>query len=328
MAGNIEITSRIVKRIPLDRLMDLKVDYAFKQLFGNEPNQEITIVFLNAVLKRTGQDRITGISFTNLEAGGEYAEDKQSRLDLLVVTEKGEWINVEIQFNNQYDMVARSLFYWASVYRNQMRKKMAYRELNPVITVNLMNFNLFHQTDSFHTTFCLYEQEKRFRLTDMMEMHFVEMPKLIRAWKEGKLDPRDDVLARWLLLLGIVDQRNGEIYDDILKELEEIAMKDESLHQAFESWESLSRSPEEIYAYESRLKRILDEEAVVREAELRGEERGEKRGEKKGAEKGEKRTLRKMARYMLSNGIEAEKVAEETGLKLQEVLEIQAETHN
>src|SRR5699024_12068468 len=86
-----------------NRLMKFKIDYAFQQLFGNEENKYITIINLNAILKRTGRDRITDISFTNSEAGGEYDGDKQSRLDLLVITEAQEWINVEIQFTNQYD---------------------------------------------------------------------------------------------------------------------------------------------------------------------------------------------------------------------------------
>lgn len=41
--------TRLLKRIPLKRLMDLKVDYAFKQLFGNEKNKNITKVsFVNS----------------------------------------------------------------------------------------------------------------------------------------------------------------------------------------------------------------------------------------------------------------------------------------
>src|SRR5690625_3253518 len=111
-----------LKRLPLESLMDLKIDFAFKQLFGVEKNKDITVVFLNAILQRTGRERIKDISFTNIEAGGEYEDDKQSRLDLLVVTEADEWINVEIQFSNQYDMVKRSIYYWSGVYRKQLQK--------------------------------------------------------------------------------------------------------------------------------------------------------------------------------------------------------------
>lgn len=264
--------SRVLKRIPLERLMDLKVDYAFKQLFGSERNKDITVVFLNAVLGRTGRERIKDISFSNTEAGGEYEQDKQSRLDLVVVTDAGDWINVEIQFSNQFDMINRSIYYWAGLFREPMKRRMSYRELRPVIAINLLNFSIFNQTEKYHTTYHLYEDEEQFKLTDIMEFHFIEMSKLITAWKEEKLNPWDDILARWLLLLGIVDQRNGKVYDDIFKELEEIAMQDETLHSAFQSWETLSGTPEEMIAYQARLKRVMDEEAAIREAELRKQE--------------------------------------------------------
>src|SRR5699024_12117986 len=95
-------SSKLLKRISLKRLMDLKVDYAYKQLFGNEKNKHITVIFLNAILQKTGRNRITDISFQNIETGGEYVDDKVSRLDLLVLTDANEWINVEIQFSNEY----------------------------------------------------------------------------------------------------------------------------------------------------------------------------------------------------------------------------------
>src|SRR5699024_1939310 len=107
--------TKLLKRIPLENLMDFKIDYAFKQFFGNEKNKKITVVFLNAILGQTGRDRIKDISFRNTEVVGEYEGDKQSRLDLLVVTDADEWINVEIQFTNKFDMIKRSIYYWSEI---------------------------------------------------------------------------------------------------------------------------------------------------------------------------------------------------------------------
>ncbi|WP_245976687.1 Rpn family recombination-promoting nuclease/putative transposase [Oceanobacillus arenosus] len=250
--------TKILKRIPLEKLMDLKVDYAFKQLFGNEKNKEITVVFLNAILQRTGRERIKDISFSNTEAGGEFDGDKRSRMDLLVTTDADEQINVEIQFTNKYDMVKRSIYYWAGIYRSTMQKGKTYQELRPVIAINIMNFNLFGETTRFHTIYHLYEDEEKFQLTNVIEFHFIEMAKLIKDWKDDKLDPWNDVLARWLLLLGMVDGRNHRAYEDIYRELEEIAMQDEQLKSAIHRWEELSMTHEQYVAYESRLKEVID----------------------------------------------------------------------
>jgi len=150
------------------------------------------------------------------------------------------------------------------------------------------------------------------------------MSKLMKDWKAERLDPINDVLARWLLMLGMVDRRNGKVYDDIYKELEAIAMKDETLYSALQSWEKLSATPEEYQAYESRVKRILDEEAARREAELEvqeAEQRGEERGEKIGAKKANEAT----ARRLLAKGLEVRDIVEVTGLDEERVIEIQRE---
>lgn len=198
---------KLLKTIELDKLMDLKIDFAFKQLFGSEKNKAITIVFLNAILQRTNRGTIKNITFENIEVGGTHKEAKQARLDILAVTDHNDRINIEIQFTNKYDMVKRSIYYWSEVYLSPFEKGMTYKNLHPVIAINIMNFNLFDETNRFHTTYHLHEDTEKFKLTDVMEFHFIEMPKLIKDWQAGKLNPWDDVLARWLLLIGMVDRR-------------------------------------------------------------------------------------------------------------------------
>src|SRR5699024_2129300 len=114
--SNKQNRTMLLKRIPLNRLMDLKVDYAFKQLLGNEKNKDITIVFLNAKLQRTERKQNKDMSFANTKTSDEYVDYKVSRLDLIVVTNAKEWINVEIQYSNKYDMIESSVFYWSRTY--------------------------------------------------------------------------------------------------------------------------------------------------------------------------------------------------------------------
>src|SRR5699024_9231237 len=64
------------------------------------------------------------------------------------------------------------------------------------------------------------------------------------------------------------------VYDDIYKELEALAMNDERIREAFETWEELSRTPDEKIAYESRLKTIIDAEARLADARSMGENEG------------------------------------------------------
>ena len=81
-------------------LMDLKIDFAFKALFGSPGSEPILIAFLNAALKRSGGNAITSVDLLNPELGPRYLDDKKSILDIHARTEDGTRINIEIQLTN------------------------------------------------------------------------------------------------------------------------------------------------------------------------------------------------------------------------------------
>jgi predicted transposase/invertase (TIGR01784 family) len=110
--------------------------------------------------------------------------------------------------------------------------------------------------------------------------------------------------------------RKGKIHDDIFKELEEIAMKDKNLRTAFQSWGEMSDTQKEALAYEARMKKVLDEGAAVREAELR---------EARAWELGREKVRKEIARRLLANKTDVKTVAEVTDLPEERVLEIQKE---
>lgn len=70
-------------------------------------------------------------------------------------------------------------------------------------------------------------------------------------------------------MLGMVDCDKHKVYEDILNELKPIVRKDEILCEAFSNWKKFSEILEEQLAYEARLKQVLDDEAAIRESELR-----------------------------------------------------------
>ena len=89
-------TRGAVKLVKEHPLMDPKNDLAFKLLFGQPRSAEMLMAFLNALLYRTGADKITAIEFANSEFAGDHKEDRGSRLDVYVRTDAGEHINIEM----------------------------------------------------------------------------------------------------------------------------------------------------------------------------------------------------------------------------------------
>ena len=60
-------------------LLDPKMDFVFKNIFGSEKNPNILISFLNATLKP--KDLITSVEIKNTDLNKDYIEDKFSKLE-------------------------------------------------------------------------------------------------------------------------------------------------------------------------------------------------------------------------------------------------------
>ena len=218
-----------------------------------------------------------------------------------------------MQLSNQNDMMKRTLFYWSRLYIDQLEKGKGYHRLLPTITINICNFTLFTDTKAYHSTYHLYDhnQQRLAARDDVLEIHFIEMNKFFAAWHADELNVLEDILVRWLLLLGMVDARKHKVYEDIYKELEELAMKDDRLIDAFTAWESLSKTQEEIIAYHSRLKVLIDEEAKLDYAEYKGIQ--------KGREEGKKELLEQLIIKMIANGSDNEAIQKLTDAPIVEI---------
>ncbi len=284
-------------------LMDLKIDFAFKALFGSPGSEPILIAFLNAALRRSGGNSITSVDLISPELGPRYLDDKKSILDIHARTEDGTRINIEIQLTNRQNMEKRTLYYWSCIFSDQMQRGMSYSELAQTITINILNFRYVRATEAYHTTFHLYEDTDQFLLTDVQEIHFMEIPKLLTNWRKRTVSHHEDRLVRWLLLLEAADD------DEIRNELETIAKEDPIMKEAFEKWEDISRDPQALAEYHSRRMAILDEAAAIREAELR-------------EQRARKETIRDIAKRMLDADQPIDTILKFTGLTMGEIEEI------
>ncbi len=80
-------------------LLDPKVDFVFKNIFGSEKNPKILISFLNATLKP--KKKIVSVEIKGTDIAKQFVEDKYSRLDIKATTSNNEIINIEIQLKNE-----------------------------------------------------------------------------------------------------------------------------------------------------------------------------------------------------------------------------------
>jgi len=254
-------------------LVNLRIDFAFKQLFGTNGNEDILVAFLNAILKDYLESPIVSLQLEDPHLHREYEEDKLSILDISTTLNTGTKVNVEIQLNNNHDMIKRSLYYWGRLYTSQLQKGMPYSSLHKTITINLLNFVMFPEYEAFHTTGILWNQQQQKLLSDDIEVHIVEIPKLLQQWREEKVNPWEDSFVRWLLLLPANEDEH------LTQTLEDIAMnQDPILQKAMNNWERMSQDSSFRQAYEAREKALMDEAAKFAHARNEGKKEGIQQG--------------------------------------------------
>ncbi|HDX9614809.1 TPA: PD-(D/E)XK nuclease family transposase [Bacillus toyonensis] len=278
-----------------NKLVNLRVDFAFKQLFGVKGNEELLTSFLNAILHESLSSPIQTLQIEDPHLHQEYENDK---LSILATLDNGTKVNIEIQVRNTQDMVKRSLYYWSKLYTSQIEKGMPYRSLRKTIAINLLDFRLFPQFEDIQTTGQLWSRQQQQVLLDDLEIHFIEIPKLLQQWREEKINPWENAFARWLLLLP------AHADEHLTHTLEEIAMnQDPMLQKAMNKWEDMSQNSSFRLQYEAREKVLFDEQAKLAHA----------REEGKLAERAQ------LIHGMHKNGMPVEDIAKFTGLRVEDI---------
>ncbi|PEF33227.1 hypothetical protein CON72_26320 [Bacillus wiedmannii] len=154
-------------------------------------------------------------------------------------------------------------------------------------------------------------------LIEDMEIHVIEIPKLMAQWKDEQVNPWEDSFVRWLLLLSANEDTQ------LTHTLEEIAMnRDPILKDAMQKWEKMSQDPAFRMSYEARQKALIDEASKYKYAEKRGREEGLQEGMEKGKEVGIQEGKIQLIRGMHKNGMDIEDIAKFTNMDMSDIRHI------
>ena len=287
-------------------LLSPKVDFVFKRIFGNEKHPNILISFLNAVMKPI--DPIKSVQIRNSDIEKEHIEDKYSRLDIKAITNKGEHINIEIQVKNEYNMIKRSLYYWSKMFENQIIEGDNYNKLAKTVCINILDFK-YLKNENFHNAYRLKEITTNEELTDTMELHFIEIPKL------RKLDDTEeisDMLEAWV---AFIQSPDSEV-------VEKLEMSKEEIKEAKSELLKMSVDSKDRYMYEKRKESILEKVSLIESAEQKGIQKGIQKGKQEGLREGAKKEKLEIAKNAINNNLDDNTIQIITGLSLEEIKEL------
>ena len=282
-------------------------DYAFKRLLGSEENKPILQDLLQCILELSS-DEISGLELMDKELTKEELSDKTGILDVKLRLKNGSIIDIEIQSSWNVSFVKRTLFYWAKMYTSDFKAGESYDSLHKCITINIMA-ETFPLNNAVHSLYLLQEKEKHEMLTDVLEIHFLDLQAAKREKEEGQEESKRSKLINWLKFIGTSNKEERAM----------IATTSPVLQLLNEKVNVLSLSPVEKKLYESRMK-LKSDIATISDAQYSaGVEQGKSLGLAEGKSLGLAEGKLAMVKTMLTMGYPLIDICKISGLSQAEV---------
>ena len=271
---------------------NLKNDIIFQTFFARKGNEEFLIDFLNALLNKN----IKNIEITdevNLERLSR--DEKGGRLDLQAKVEDGTIISIEMQLRNEYNFQERTTLYGGKVISRETERGTDYEDINQVIMINILGFNLLDVEDYISKTAIVLDKHREYEVLTGMKWYFIELPKF------RKQNPdMDEKINQWLVFI-----------DDYNKELVKVAeKKNETLKKARIEMNYLTGDAEVRRLAELREKWEMDRISAINHAT------------RVGKEEGAKEKAIQIAKEMLNESISVETIMKLTKLSKEEIEKI------
>ena len=227
------------------QLLNPKIDYVFKRIFGRVGNEEITTALIQAITKTKISDLKLDNS-TILER--DIIDDKIGILDIKGKIDNNINCNIEMQVADRKNAEKRIMFYWSKEYAGSIKKGQDYNKLEKTICILIIDYELkkLEKIPKYITKWNIREEDYgKFILTDVLELYIIELPKFTRYSGNKKYTKLDE----WIKFIenpGVIDMENTN----------------KEVKKAKEVLEEISQDEHERYLTELREKYILDQKAI------------------------------------------------------------------
>ena len=284
------------RKMDAGRYINPYTDYGFKYLFGTEPNKDITLELVNALLQ--GKEVIKSLTLLPAEQLGDTEEDRRSVFDIYCENEKGDKIIIEMQKADQPWFKDRSVYYSSFPIRSQGEKGKWLFGLKAVYTIGILNFVFDDDKDDteyYHHIVQLMDVEKKEVFYDKLTYIYLEMPKFRKT--EDELVTMAD---KWLYAL--------KYLPELLERPK--ALQERIFSKFFEVAEVAALSKEEYAKYWESEKIFYDNVGAFMAAQA------------KGRAEGAIETNRVNAKKMKAKGYAIDEITEITGLTAEEIAQL------
>ena len=277
-----------------DKYVNLFTDFGFKKIFGEEPNKDILIDFLNALLKAQ-EGKIKDLKYLRGERLSLTESERRAVFDLYCENERGEKFLVELQKAKQKFFKDRMLYYSTFPISQQAERADWNHELRSVYAVAILDF-VFDadkkDANKFRYDVQLSDIETKEVFYDKLTFVYLEMPKFRKPLRE--IESRYE---KWLYVLRHLN-RLQRVPDKLRERIFE---------RVFEVAEIAKFTPAQVRSYEGSLKTYRDLNSSFDTARSEG------------MEKGRKEEKVSSALNAIAMGLSDETIVKITGLSIKEI---------
>ena len=282
---------------PFNALNDCFVRYFFTDKGG----EKVLLDFINAVMISADMKTFKAVEILNPFNLKKHYNDKETIVDVKCITKNGTIVIIEVQLSGNSRFPERILYYWAANYSKLLKKGEEYEDLTPVISINLLNFNLNKKNSTVHSCYMIYDTKNARLLTDHLQIHIIELKKFKFKDNDLKKD-----LNYWL---GFFTNKDMEAY------MSEIVKEKPIMEEAHKRYNNFIRSRLMMSEYEKKEIYQYDKQITLEEKRREGIKEGRREGKLEGI----KERNYSIAKSLKSSGFDNQFISEHTGLSVKEI---------
>ena len=281
---------------PFNALNDCFVRYFFTDKGG----EKVLLDFINAVMISADMKTFKAVEILNPFNLKRHYKYKETIVDVKCITKNGTVVIIEVQLSGNSRFPERILYYWSANYSKLLKKGEEYEDLTPVISINLLNFNLNKNDKNVHSCYMIYDTKNKNLLTDHLQIHIIELKK----FKFGVCPPlaKDNNLSKDLnYWLGFFTTKDMEEY------MSEIVKEKPIMEEAHKRYNNFIRSRLMMSEYDKKEIYQYDKQIMLKDER------------RKGIKEGRKERNYAIAKSLKNSGLDNKFISEHTGLSIEEI---------
>ena len=282
-----------------EKFYNLKYDRMFKAVVANPNDTRL----LNCILSDILDEDVYVIEFVPNELKIRNKKERVKVTDVIVKTNDGKKILIELNINFDETIKIRNLSYFASYYAEQVQRGEEYDDNMEVIEINL-NYGKT-KDKKYKKRYYLMEEETKEIYTKNFAIINVNIEKYKNKWYDECIKGNKKHI--YIVML-----------DANKEEIAELGKKDKIIKECSEKMYMLNKDGVLIntISYEE------DQEKIHRSRESRARKEGLAKGEISGLAKGKAKMAKEIAKNLLNMDIKIEDIVKATSLSEKEILKL------